>query len=138
MKHSLKLAKLILFIFLYIHFSACFWFFICNLDQRWLPINFKGLVEYHQDMINPCELPISELKPWHCEYGMDFYDDYYWQDQWIFTYYNTLQLLLSADITPYTGINYLQFFALFILIMIGALETAYVFGTTAVIVETLN
>lgn len=36
-KSSLKLIKLILFLFVYIHIFACFWWFMVNFDKVWIP-----------------------------------------------------------------------------------------------------
>jgi hypothetical protein len=36
-KLSLRLIKLCFFLLLYIHISACFWFYICKIDQAWQP-----------------------------------------------------------------------------------------------------
>ena len=37
MKTSLRLAKLIFFLILYIHCIGCLWFFMVSFDETWVP-----------------------------------------------------------------------------------------------------
>lgn len=36
-KASIKLIKLVLFLFMYVHFIACFWFYIIDMEKEWIP-----------------------------------------------------------------------------------------------------
>lgn len=36
-KVFLNLMKLLYFLILYVHLVGCFWFFICRMDDSWLP-----------------------------------------------------------------------------------------------------
>ena len=40
-KHTLRIFKLVFFMILYIHFSACLWFVLCKSDQQWTPLSFQ-------------------------------------------------------------------------------------------------
>ena len=71
---------------------------------------------------------------WYTDYGDDFYEMGTF-DQWLFTFYDQLNILFSADIKP---VNHLQFVILIVFLFAGALENAYVFGTLTCIVEMMN
>lgn len=40
-KHSLRLLKLLLFLILYVHITACFLFFITKIEEQWDPAQVR-------------------------------------------------------------------------------------------------
>lgn len=40
-KLTLRLFKVCFFLLLYIHITACFWFYVTNIDKKWKPGNFS-------------------------------------------------------------------------------------------------
>ena len=87
--------------------------------------------------IHPCDGNHDIDLPWYCVYGDDFYS-MTWDTQLIFTFYNSLQVLLSADISPKNSLTEIQFLVLTVFLFFGALENAYIMGTWTVIVESLG
>lgn len=112
-KLSLQLLKTFIFLCLFIHFTACIWFYIANEDQRWVPGQTKlfGLI------------------------GSDLYADYTPFEQLTICLYTSILALCGNEIYPITETQY--WLSTFILVG-GSVFNAYMFGNIAVILQTLT
>lgn len=109
-KMSLKLGKLIFFLIMYIHCVGCFWFFIVNQDQKWIPAI--------DDTSDPSE---------------------YYDNQSFYKYsvsvYQALLVLTGNDITP-KGL--FQVMIVSVMLFAGSIINANIFGNLAVLLQQLN
>ena len=76
----------------------------------------------------------SEGTAWYKKYGNTIYE-LEWFDQWLFSFYDSINVLFSADLSPVTGPEYT---IMIVFLFLGALVNAYVFGTLTVIVEMMD
>ena len=113
-KLSLRLFKVCFFLILYIHCTACLWFYIASLEKLWVP----GQLSY---------------------YGLDirrFYNsDVDTKAQYYVSFYNSILALTGNDIYP---VNNLLYITASLMLVCGALVNANIFGTIAVIATTMN
>lgn len=109
-KLSMKLFKLVFFIFMYVHCLACGWYFFAARDKKWIP-------------------PLMYLE-----------DDQYIYDEdtlkrYLFSVYHASLILTLNDIAPVTNAQ-VAFCATFL--VLSAIINANIFGTMALIVQALN
>jgi CRP-like cAMP-binding protein len=109
-KLSLKLIKLIFFLIMYLHWCACAWYFLTELDDDWLP-----------------PLDYVYVKTEFYEKGIDF--------QYSSSLYHSVLILTGNDIGP-RGIAQLTFCSS--AVTLGAIINANIFGELAVILATMN
>jgi hypothetical protein len=111
-KMTFKLMQLMLFLFMYVHLVACIWFIIVDSEQDWIP---------------PTDFVFFET---------DIYDsdaDIWWQ-YWI-SFYTSVFMLVGGEIGPRSPID-ASFSS--ILIIVGAVITAVMFGEMAVLMTSIN
>lgn len=109
-KLSLKLVKLIFFLVMYLHWSACTFYFLVTLNRDWLP-------------------PMDYV--W---VGTEFYE---WslEMQYCSSMYHAVLLLTGNDVGPR---GYAQLIFASWSITLGAIINANIFGELAVILATMN
>ena len=133
LKLQLKLVKMIFFFILYLHFSACLWFFVVDI------LNESYRLDYCQDIsVHVCN-NLHESNFWlpqqwegykkFTKEDREFFD-LPWGHKYIFIFYNAILLLTGGDINP----NNLSLMCVAITLLIfGALMNANIFGTIATI-----
>ena len=109
-KISLKLAKLIFFVIIYIHCLGCLWFFIVKQDEVWVP-----------------PLDANTLQT-------DLYFSSAIIQYWTSLYHSIL-MLWGNDIMPK---GWYQLIFVSIAIFFGAIVNANIFGNIAVVYQSLN
>ena len=111
LKMTLKLLKLVYFLLLYIHFAACIWWFIVKNDKNWIPqMDYMFL-------------------------ATDTYDNFSVTKQYLQCFYHSIILLGGSGIGHR---NNTQIINSIIVLLIGAIINANIFGNMAVIVQDLN
>lgn len=109
MKMSLKLMKLIFFLFMYLHIVACIWFYLVKQDETWMP-------------------------PFEDNSGVHLYDEGNLY-QYCTSLYYTVLLLTGNDLMPQST---LQIAFLTVLLLAAAIINANIFGNIAVLLQQLN
>ena len=117
-KLSLRLFKVFFFLILYINITGCFWFYCCKYTRR------NGLTEI---IWNPAQYKHYEIDA--LIYNMDFWEQY------SVSFYNAVLGLMGNDIYP---VGPLLFPVASFMLIAGALVNANIFGTIAVIAQTMN
>lgn len=113
-KLSLRLLNTFFMLILYIHFTACIWFFFCSLDEQWLP----GPHAYYS-------IKVAQL----------FDEDTSIETKYVISFYISIIALTGNDIYP---IGNPLFIIASLLIICGALMNANLFGSISVIFQQLN
>jgi len=109
-KLSLKLFKLIFFLIMYLHWWACIWYFMVELNEKWLPpLDYVYVVT-------------------------DFYNETLEFKYWSSLYHSVL-MLTGNDVGP-RGDAQLIFWSA--AVTLGAIINANIFGELAVILATMN
>ncbi len=109
-KLSLKIGRLIFFLIIYLHMVGCLWHFLIKQDEEWLPPLDYVWIETH-----------------FFEYDIPTKD--------YLSLYHSVLMLTGNDCGP-RG-NY-QVIFLTIVLTLGAIVNAQLFGELAIIVSTLN
>lgn len=106
----MKLFQLVFYITLYVHCVACFWFYVVQIDNAWVPNQDAFLKNYN------------------------FYDEtnYY---QYYVVFFNSVILLTGNDINP---VGLFQIFLAVGFLTLGAVINATIFGNMAVLILDMN
>ena len=110
-KMTFKLIQLILFLFMYVHLIAWLWFIVISIDKDWIP---------------PTDFVF---------YGTDLYDDVSISWKYWVSFYTSVFLLVGGEIGPRNSIDAS---IASILIIVGAVITAVMFGEMAVLMTSMN
>ena len=110
-KLILKLIKLIFYLSIYFHFLACLWFYIVNQKKQWIP-----------------PLDYIYITTTFFQQGNNYK---YWM-----SLYHAILIETSNDIGPRFETIQVAFCA--IIILIGAIVNAYIFGSIVVLVAVMN
>lgn len=130
-KLQLRLAKILFYIILYLHLTACLWFLTCTIN----------LIQVAKEGCRYDEIPEGIWTPSQYEAYQIYHFveiDFYCQSvtiQYIFTFYNAILVLTGNDIGPKS--IYLLVMNIIILIT-GALFNANIFGTISSIYSSIN
>ena len=109
-KLSLKLLKLIFFLIMYLHCIACSWYFLVDLNPDWMP-------------------PLDYV--W---VKTDFYEETV-GFQYFSSMYHSVLMLTGNDVGPR---GYAQTIFCAVIVTVGAIVNANLFGELAVILATMN
>lgn len=109
LKMTLRLAKLILFLFLYLHIICCVWFYIVDMRNEWIP-----------PIYDAGESSIYVRNHFH---------------QYIVSLYYSVLLLAGNDNSPQTDFE-ITFVT--VMLVAAAIINANIFGNIAVILQQLN
>lgn len=112
-KLTLQLVKTSIFLVLFIHFCACLWYYIAQTDQIWTPGQTKLFGELNSNL----------------------YEDFTPSGKLVICLYTSVLALCGNDIYPQSTNQYILSC---IILVLGALFNAYMFGTIAVIFQTFN
>ena len=112
-KLTLQLVKTFIYLLLFIHFTACMWFYLANSDQKWIPGQTKLFGEMNANL----------------------YEDFTPFGQLTICLYTSVLALCGNDMLP---VSIGEFIFSSIVLVMGALFNAYMFGTIAVIFQQLN
>ena len=109
-KATMKLLQLTLYLFMWVHCSACLWFVIVRSEEEWIPVPdfLTGTTTLYQEGI--------------------------WR-QYFTCFYHAVWLLVGGEVGPR---NAFQAFFASIMFIAGALITAVLFGEMAVLMSNLN
>lgn len=105
-KLSLRLFKVCFFLILYIHCTGCLWYYLCSLDDTWIPT---------QHTYYMADTPFYEMDN---------------TSKYLISFYNSILALTGNDVYPS---NNLLFTCASLLLILGALVNANIFGTIALI-----
>lgn len=112
-KLSLRLTKTCFFLLLYIHCTACVWFFCCNIYKEWKPAPF---VQYGlTNDIYDAETPIEE--------------------KYLVSFYLAIIALTGNDLYPK---DKMLFAVSSVMVIAGALMNANLFGSVSSILQQIN
>lgn len=109
-KLSLKLFKLFFFLIMYLHCQGCAWYYVVSLDKVWEPPFMQSL-------------------------GLDTIYDYPTTKRYWVSFYISVQILAGGDVIPVTNFQ-IGFSSL--LLVLGAIANANIFGNIVVIVSIMN
>ena len=110
-KIYLKLAKMFFFLSIYFHILGWLWFYMVNVQKKWIP-------------------PLDTIYP-----TTTFYQQDLWYQYWM-SVYHAILIETSNDIAPRTETIQVVFWTL--MILIGAVVNAYIFGMIIFLVATMN
>ena len=110
-KLLLELCKLLFFLLLYIHCTACLIYLVADSDGSWIPTTY----DYYM--------------------YQDSYFDAPFRMRYLIAFYNAVLALTGNEINPK---NELHIFTTSFLLIFGSLIIANLFGTIAVIVSSMN
>ena len=110
-KLILKLLKLILYLSVYFHFLGCLWFYMVNQKKQWIP-----------------PLDYVYITSTYFQQGVNYK---YWM-----ALYHAILVETANDIGPRFDTIQVAFCA--IIIVIGAIVNAYIFGSIVVLVAVMN
>lgn len=109
-KISLKLAKLIFFLFLYLHCQGCFWYMVVIQDDKWISV-------------------IDQIDGVSTFYDQNFFTSY------LLSLYHSTLVLTFNDIFP---VNLVQLIIMSFLVVISAIINASLLGNVVVLVSALS
>ena len=110
-KIGLKLTKLFFFLSIYFHILGCLWFYMVNIQKKWIP-------------------PLDTIYP-----TTTFYQQGIWYKYWMAVYHAVL-IETANDIAPRIETIQVVFWTL--MILIGAVVNAYIFGMIIFLVAAMN
>ena len=110
-KIGLKLVKLLFFLSIYFHILGCIWFYMINQQKQWIP-------------------PLDTIYP-----VTNFYHEGLWYQYWM-SVYHAILIETSNDIAP--RIETIQVVFCTLMILIGAVVNAYIFGLIIFLVAAMN
>ncbi|CAI2372633.1 unnamed protein product [Moneuplotes crassus] len=110
LKMSLKLFKLIFFLFLYLHCLCCLWFYIVKVDKKWIP-------------------PLD-----YVFITTNLFEDGAWF-QYSNSLYHAVLMLGGNDVGPRGSF---QLLFVFVILILGAIINANIFGNMAVLISAYN
>ena len=110
-KIYLKLAKMFFFLSIYFHILGCLWFYMVNVQKKWIP-------------------PLDTIYP-----TTTFYQQDLWYQYWMSVYHAVL-IETANDIAP--RIETIQVIFWTLMILIGAVVNAYIFGMIIFLVAAMN
>ena len=110
-KIGLKLVKLLFFLSIYFHILGCIWFYMINQQKQWIP-------------------PLDTIYP-----ATNFYHEGLWYQYWMSIYHAVL-IETANDIAPRKETIQVVFCTL--MILIGAVVNAYIFGLIIFLVAAMN
>ena len=110
-KIYLKLAKMFFFLSIYFHILGCLWFYMVSVQKKWIP-------------------PLDTIYP-----TTTFYQQDLWYQYWM-SVYHAILIETSNDIAPRIETIQVVFWTL--MILIGAVVNAYIFGMIIFLVAAMN
>ena len=110
-KISLNLTKLLFYLSIYFHILGCIWFYMINQQKQWIP-------------------PLDTIYP-----VTNFYHEGLWYQYWMSIYHAVL-IETANDIAP--RIETIQVVFCTLMILIGAVVNAYIFGLIIFLVAAMN
>lgn len=116
-KNTLNLMKTLLFVILYIHVTACFWFFIITKAKLWTPGNWA--------------CPSCDTR----DYFTDEETKENFLNKFMISIYAAIMSLNGNDILPTTGI---EMFTAILGLLTGCIMQAYIMGNLVVMVQSMN
>ena len=119
-KIGIRMFQLLFFLILLVHWISCTWYFIIKEPGVWVP---------------PMDLDYTARKDnplW--ETRVDFYGKSK-QEQYVIVFYYSMLTMLGNDISPRTRG---QAFACSMIIIMGAIVAAFIFGNMAALMATMN
>eukprot|EP00347_Sterkiella_histriomuscorum_P005402 403356751 len=110
LKVGIRIVQVLFFFFIFVHWIGCIWYLIINIDQVWVPNIIAG------------------------EDPTIFYNYSTWY-QYSIVYYYSILLLVGSDILPTNDIQYI--FGS-IIVVIGNILIAFLFGNMATLMASIN